>query len=977
MTKRLDVSVLQNKFFDAQRVNLDDLNTEQDHNSQIDAAIVNNHFGSGVLPTSPQQVILFDSDNLNADQAAILAAGNFDGIGLDAHIQPSDINLGNQLEVELTDSAVLGRLCVKVAVIGLSFDGSLQIDRFYFHKNEKQVTSKHYSRILTIFTNDFKGNFNCSRELGGRLIIREASPFQLSRDPIMVAQDIEPDVFWQDFKVYDISLTLSQTIQDGIGSEYNVSALDINTTAKLYHTLAPSDVTTQIGQKFLAQTNNIQKVTLLLGVAQGDPGFVDTEFDWSGDLVISIYALQTTVNSPTEIIPELAIDFDPNSVPLAQISYTQSTLEDYGYVLNNVPQPIDFVFSSTIIANSSSSSVIEPNKYYAITIKRSGAAGNGTILVATGNDRLEDARVTLFSGVWVDVPEEDLWFQIWTDAAKVATGQGYDQGIGIQFNKTNIDSSTGATVDNQSNHYSFADTGENTLNTAILQATPEESILIQDERTGNNVFSRKQFVPSFSFVTTAGLAQLQETTESFIIGSVQDTNPKTNPLLEKIQTFPGLARGDTFCIINPDADLLSLNLIGSKLVPDSACCGDGFKIFKVTLCVDGYGDVDGNGVIDINDVTRLSTLIGESITSPSTQQKIIDGYFDTLELLRADVDGDGYITSNDLDLLTSYVNKYTNSFPVGTSFTHMCLQVQQNVGRNDGYYDCTDGYLRLDGYTGLNIIDSDSLSLSEQIYDGYMITPVLELDSVFTTVPFVSVTYQIVSLPFWQPYLLAVSSKARQVPASFTSPESVPDEDCTTALTYQCVDKNAIIPAVDPGRNDFYVPDNLFIGKGQILRSDGSFFQVDFEINTITLELPAEPLSESAINVFEKFVADAGAGVTRAKYPAMRYSDCSTVRITDLAEGKVKFGIALQSLVKNLDGYSDDGYGIIISDPISGVYMDHTTGILKLSMKDLSVDEVFMTLVSKIQITVYLKKGGWHNTPLLIGPNEILGLISS
>ena len=101
------------------------------------------------------------------------------------------------------------------------------------------------------------------------------------------------------------------------------------------------------------------------------------------------------------------------------------------------------------------------------------------------------------------------------------------------------------------------------------------------------------------------------------------------------------------------------------------------------------------------------------------QQKIIDGYFSTLEILRADVDGDGYITATDVGLITSYVNKVTNAFPVGSSFTHLCFQVQQSIGRYDGYFDC-DGYVRLDGYTGQNIVDPSSLSPSELIYDGYI-----------------------------------------------------------------------------------------------------------------------------------------------------------------------------------------------------------------------------------------------------------------
>ena len=952
------------------------MEVEQTRNNEIDAAIVQNHFGSGVLISAPQQTILFDSDVLDATQAGLLAAGNFDGTGLSAHSQPNDANLGNQIEVELTGSSAFGRLSVKVVIIGLSFENTIQMDRFYFNRNEKQVTSKHYTRILTIFTNDFKGNNNCSRQLGGRLVLRETASFQLSRDPIMTAQDVEPDVFWRDFKVVDVSMTLFQTIQTGIGSEFSVDGLNINTSGKPNRTLVADDVTSQVGQKFKATTNNIQKITLLLGVQEDPAASLETQFDWSGDLVVSVYPLQTTTNCPTDIVPGLAIDFDPSSVPLAQISYNQATLKDYGHVLNNVPQPVDFVFSATAIGSVSGGGVIQPGKFYAVTVKRSGSAGTGTLLIAEGNDRLDDSRITLFSGVWVDVPEEDLWFQVWTDAAKVADGQGYDSGNGILFAKTATDAETGAIIDYQARYYSLSDTGENILNTAVLQAIPEESVSVQDERTGNPVFSRQKFVPSFSFVTEADLDDLKAVSEPLIIGCIQDTNPKVNPILEKDQNLPGLANGDEFCIVNPDADLLSLNLLGSKLVPNSECCADGFKIFKVISCTDGYGDVNGDGYIDATDVAVASTLIGESYLLESTQQKIIDGYFTTLELLRADVDGDGYITSNDVNLITQYVSRQINSFPVGSSFTHICLKVQQLIGRSDGYYDC-DGYVRLDGYFGLNIVDPDSLDPAELVYDGYIVTPSIESDATFTTVPFPGVTYRVEPQPFWQPYLLAESSEARQVPTTFTFPEGVSERDCTTPTTFKCVDKNAVTPVADPGRNDFFVPDNLYVGRGEILRPDGNFYSVDFEIGTIILQLPQEPLDESAINIFDKFVSDRGDGFTRAGYPAMRYADCTTVQSTDLALGKVRFSVALQSFAPNLDGYTeDDGYAVIV-DNIIGVHLDASSGILKLTIKDLSVDPVFRTLVSKIQILVYLKKAGWNNPPLVVPTTDVVGLISS
>ncbi len=975
MTKRLEVSSIQNSWNDARRVTKTDLDVEQDFNNKINSSIIQNHFGSGVLPFSAQQLVLFDSDSLDSLQAALEGSGNFDGTGITPTQQPSDINLGNQLEVTLSESIVFGRLSTKVAIIGLSFDGTLQIDKFYFYRNEKQVTSKHYKKILAVFFNDFKGNTLCSRNNGGRITIKETASFQLSRDPIMVSQDVEPDLFWRDFKISSLYSNLFDTIQSGIGNEYNADGLEINITGRPSKNLLTDDVISHIGQKFQAVTNNIQKITLLLGVSLDTTKSIDTEFDWAGDLVISIYPLQTTVSSPSDIVPNLAIDFDPTIEPLAQLSFNQSSLRDIGYVLTNILQPVDFVFNNTKIAYSNSSGII-PDNFYVITARRSGTPTGGIINIGVGNNRIDNSRVTLFGGNWVDIPEEDLWFQVWTDAAKIADGQGYDVGNGILIPKTNIDLITGVTVDYKAGNYSLSDTGENIVNTALLQAVETFSITTQDEKTGNKINSRKQFTPAFSFINNSSLESLKSTSDPLLIGAVQDINPKQNPTLTKIQSIPGLAKTDTFCIVNPDADLLSLNLVGSKLIPNITTCGLSYRIFKSTLCTDGYGDVNGDGIIDAADIARASSLIGENIYSYSTQQKIINDQIDILELLRADVDGDGYVTSNDLDLITNYVNKNINSFPVGSSFLHMCLKVQPSIGRYDGYFDC-DGYVRLDGYTGLDLINPSSLSSSELIYDGYLSMPEIEIDNIFTAIPFLGSTYQIVAQPYWQPHLLVINSDVRFVPASFTSSESIKTNDCSTPLTYQCVDKNDVVPEYDPGRNDLFIPDNLIIGKGEILRPDGSNYKVDFEVGTIILELPEQPLSESAINIFSKFVADRGDGFTRAGYPAMRYSDCSTVKDADLLLNKIKFSVSIQSFVPNLDGYTaEDGYGIIVDD-IIGIYLDPTTSILKLTVKDLSVDPLYLTLVSKIQILIYLKKGGWNNQTLTISPNEIAGLISS
>jgi hypothetical protein len=971
---KLNVSYPFNQWNDAARVDKSDLDLEQTRSINTEASIIANHFGSGVLPEAPVQKILFDSDILTTDQNALIFSNDFDGTGIAPTVQPSDVTLGNQIEVELSNSTVYGRFSVKVLVVGLDFEGNLQYERFQFYKNGSQVSKKHFTKILSLFFNDFKGNNKCSRYLGGRVVIKEAKSLQFSSDNIMLAQDLEPNIFFRDFKPSGLfigpnpTVTLYQMLQQGIGSVYNVDELGIDTTAKINRFLLAGDSSSRIGEKFLAKTDNIQKFTLLLGVSKNGSVSVDNWFDWSGSLVFSLYELQNTVSCPTDIIPELSIEFTPNPVPIVQSSYTQAELAAIGYVLTDVVQPVDFVFSGSKIAAAGG---IVPGKYYALAIQRSGTTTTGDLFAAIGGPLIENSRLTLFNGSsWVDVPEEQMWFQVWTDAIKVSDGKAYDKGVGVQVNKVETNE-LGVLVDYVLGGQSFVNTGEGTLNIGIVQAVLKQFQEEQSERTGNPVWARQEYVPAISLLTQTSFNTLSQTEAPVVLGVVEDTNPVLNPVINGVTSYAGLVNGNVFTIVNPDADILSQNLIGSQLIPDTTCSTVGYKIFKTLVCSDGYGDVNGDGVIDGYDVVLVTSLVGESIWSPTTQQKIYDGYFTTLELLRADVDGDGYITSNDVTLITNYVNRVINSFPVGSTFTHVDLFVQPSTGRYDGYYSCYDGYV----WVTPSAQPISLFSQKELYYFGYYSEPSIDgYDLSFSSAPFTAVPYSILPQSFWQSYLVNYSSNAREVPAIFTSINNDPPNACSFQ-TDLCENKIEINPEFDSGKNDFFVPNNLVIGNGNIVNSDGSVFKVDLEIGTVILQLPETPLTEAIINVFEKFVYDRGDGITNGGFPAMKFSDCTTVKSDALIKNQVRFGVAIQAFNPNLDGYTFlDGYAIIIDDYI-GVHIDQTTGLLTLSVKDLDVSPLFQTLVTKIEITVFLKKAGWVNQVLTILPNQIAGLL--
>ena len=127
MSKRSPVSTKQNVWSNARQIDDTDLTLEQNYNNTIETAIINNHIGSGIIPETLEQNILFDSN---------LSSGFLDGIAILPQNQPIDNNFGNQLEIELTNSLAAGKKAVKLCIIGLDFLSNLQYEIFYFRKND-------------------------------------------------------------------------------------------------------------------------------------------------------------------------------------------------------------------------------------------------------------------------------------------------------------------------------------------------------------------------------------------------------------------------------------------------------------------------------------------------------------------------------------------------------------------------------------------------------------------------------------------------------------------------------------------------------------------------------------------------------------------------------------------------------------------------------------------------------------------------
>lgn len=1081
-TKRAPISAQKNIWFDAQQVDNSDLTLEQDYNDTVQSATINNHIGVGVVPEVLVQNILFDSS---------LVSGVLDGVAIQAQHQPTDNNLGNQLEVTLTDSKVSFRRKVKVAIVGLDFQGNLQYETFVFKANESQISRKHFTRILVLLFNDILGNKDLSLNLGGRVLIKEAQPMSLSRSPIMIAQDQEPNLFFRDFFV-DGFLSLGALLKAALPL-YNTDTLNINSGNVTQKILLNGDISTQIGEKFIATTNNIQKITLSLSVRNSAAG-QQNDLTWNGDLILSIYPLQSSIDSPGDIAPILPIEFSPSNIPLAQVSLNFASLRDSGVLLDSVPQPVDFVFSNSPVA---SGNVLKVGNYYALALKRSGSANKCDIIIDTGSSVIENSRLTTFTGsLWVDIPEEQLWFQIWTDAAKVADGQAYEGGHGIVIPKTIQNKTTLTTTDYCKDGIQFVG---NSIYHAIVSSTTEKSVPIPDQRTGNPVLTRQEYVPNIQLLNNIDITNLEVNSEPLILGAIADKNIKfydavsstiisklysatlvNNELLIRIITDPtDTSRYDT-SVIGLQSNLLNGDLVGAKIVLNNNNTSVFYRIADARLCTYLLGDVNGDGLITEDDLTLLQSYYGVDLTTglplnsivttdnvtttfsngyitqtqpftnlfnvnfqlvnPNTNAVLTSGTdgvlvadptdprlarftsgsvnfnnitdlfsykfviiapgtpadyggFDIVgldsvsdvisirkviyngdsiaKMLRADINGDFHIDAIDGYLLGKYIdrenlssspistypspatNPYTN---IGKTFNVIRMRLEQFVDRTDDYTNLFSGR-------------SNALHALPDIFaaDGYFFS------HNFVTGP---VSFSIQKQLIWDESLIVTNNHPKMVPSVFTSTTGFKKNECLhEGIQYSIYGSK---PAFDPGKVDVFVPNNLILGDGgEIQRPDGHFYKVDFEVGTIILEIPDGLFgSERTINIMQDFISDyTGMGTTRLGFPAMRFADCSFVKSDALANDQIRFSVSVQSFSPNTNGLDNDGYAGVIVDGKMGVSIDYATGLLTLNFTNLYQDAVLKTLSTKVQIHVFLKKGGFNNRSLFVDSTKVQNML--
>ena len=954
-TKRITVANQSVNYYDGQQITYDELTDDQSRHISSDAANVANLSGSGIVKRDPIPNILFNSDDLNSAQQTMLDGYMFDGQNVytgSSLNSVSDSVEGVQLAIELTNVPLKGKATTKVVIIGDNYNNELIHDDLVFNDNGLKITQGRYKSIRAIIFNDFAGNNNGSYSHAldddgsfvGGCIIREAGDYEVSADSVIISQKQEPSLFWSEFKTYASYITVNYLLTDAVGSDKSVDDLDIGIYSVSQRSLTASDVTTRIGQKFLLTGNNIQKVSILLSVDYDDTAASGHEYDWSGDVILNIHALQTSVSCIADVSPDNAIDFDPNPSLVGQFVLNSEDLENQGVILDGYAQQVDFVLTGSKLSDPVRSGLVDGN-YYVITIGRSGDADTGTLLLEESTNRIENGYMVVYDGSsWVNVTESDMWFSIEGDFIKVSDGILYEDGVGLEILKIKEDE-TNTQVPYIEGDIPFYTSAYDGYNYVLVESSEEFSDQEQDQRTGNFVYSRVTPVPEVSLISETNFTTLITVDSNpAVLAKVRDHNPRGNPSFTSgNSSYIGLIKNDEVNIISPGADLLSFNWEGSIIYPNAASQNK-YRVTAVNTYNDQFGDVNGDGDINSDDVDIISNWLskwGGSLTPVNrmqladayVQQLVADGYLDTLEFLRADVNGDGYVDAADQSLISSYISGAVATFSGGSTFSRMNIQVE-------------------------NLTDPLTTSVTMWANDSNLIS-----------VPYSTLGWTIKYFPTWNPESLLVIDTRGFITTSFV------DDATITAPS---------------GNSNLYSPGDIFI-DGQLKRTNGNYYPVDFEMNHLSLEMPySDSYGDrldldgytNGILLFDSFVAESSDGKTAAGFDAMKYSDGTFVQIGDFSDGKVKITASLQSVMSNqvidqdwvtaffnyVGNMSPANFDILVAATLTsvnfGLYYDPTTSLLQIRMDSVTQDGYGNSIKSddvRILITVFLKKAGFEN----------------
>lgn len=956
-------------FYDGQRVRESDLDAEQLHKDSRISNLALDFQGSGILELKPfEDYILLDTRNpglyteVGEENPSKLDidAGNFDGKALELDRQPSDTEFGNRLEFSLYDTNSYGSTITKVMVVGRAFDGSveggiLDYEILEFDGNETRITEKQYLSIVSIIFNNFSGGSGSSvansaedsvdliSANDGYLIVKETEPLRVYPRTATSYQTSSPNFALNNFIFKTLEAGDISEDSLGLGSSDSLGDLYID-LGEIEEITFAEDASTAIsyGQKFLAKSNNLQKINLLLALESGNT--------FSGSLVLSIHRLSTEISCPTDVAPDDLIDYDPEVSPITEISFDVGDLADLGIILGTTPTIVPFDFSDTLIADPNIDPVIEKDNYYAFKITRVGDTRTGSVVLYKGytssagkaeqgvqqylEEEFSKTTQRFFefdpnTNRFVDEDGASLWYEVHSATVEVTSGIAYaTDGFSVSVPKTQ--SFVGENqVANYIKDIDLADVSYQGSNYIILDHIQEFTDVETHPVSGNQVNVRIKDAAQVSAITTSDLNSLvNDDNIPLILAYVSNLNNASGASLTDTFNLAGTLGPNTATIIAPSVSLTGTNLIGRIFVPDNACgCDDRYLIVNTRLEEVLAGDLDNDGEITYSDLQLISDLAGNTSNSLITEKRFMNGDIDPVAFYQADLNQDQTVDGIDIELIEDAIDGYAN-FTTPEKFEVLYLDIENidsslnnptvdasviastTAGESTvtaTFLDEKDAFAARIGdkvFIPSTSVDSGTYIISAKSLDlDTLIATLTVTDSNGETVSFVgdaAITASILSGT--STHIFANNKDLLTVPYdSFTFEISFSRANFKRRFISVCdlrrfTNSSFLELSTDPDcgcegdqhscspvyKNQTYIGGDIYLPNGHIYTEPGTPHPGDFEYTNISMPIPPGTIDDCSLDLYNTFIkAETGSCLTAAGYPAMKYSDGSYVGCDD------------------------------------------------------------------------------------------------
>jgi len=722
-------------FFDGQRVTESDLDAEQIHHRSLASDSTKDFHASGIVRDRLfESRILFDTqdpglyaDDGNEASKFIIHSGTFDGLAIGVDRQPSDNVYGNRLEVQADGLKVGGSVSAKVLIVGTTYSslnpgGDLVCEVVEFTKNQTKLSDFYYLKVIAILFNNFSGGLGRTETLSsaeslntagefGKITIRESEPLKVFARTPSVQQVESPNIALRDFITSSPQNTVEQEIRVGLGTSYNFNELyfELDSKDKVSFDV-DGDQTVSFGQKFLAKSNNIQRLDILLSIKDDPLAPPGAESDFSGEIVVSLHKLSTDIKCITDPNPDNLIDFDPEQSPIIELSYDSDDLKSMGITLSETPQVVSFDLSGTLVADPNIEPTLNVDEFYAFLISRRGDNRAGTVVMEKAYNKIArkidngqgltaveqfGKKTTRFiefdshNSTFVDDEDSSLWFIIHSNSVEVTDGAAYsDDGYPVALSKT-MDYVGSTELSRYLRNIDLRDVSEGGANYVILQRKDSFEAPGVHPRTGNFVNTRIKDDPSITVVTEdeyGDVLAFSEDNIPVVLAKIVDKNVKDAQDIGGVFDKPGLVSQDEITLINPDSNILSANLVGRVITPDIECiCSSRYRIVEVECNTKYVGDYDDGGEITSADIISLLNVVGNTINAETTERKILGGELDLIDFIKSDLNGDGTVDGDDIQLIEDAVEG-SYDFTVEESFNVLKIRVE-NISTEDNYPD--------------------------------------------------------------------------------------------------------------------------------------------------------------------------------------------------------------------------------------------------------------------------------------------------